>query len=158
MVEIDADAGLTPTGPATILLHKPVHVAFAGSGALVTPETHARIDPSGWRIQVRHFDGLTSLMPLDADASGLVVLSQDARVCRRLTVDAAQLEQEFMVEVVGASGTDTLSRHARGRRHRGRAVPAGDESVGVARCLMRADSSQSMLQGQAGARRQKSRR
>ncbi len=124
MVEIDADAGLTPTGPATILLHKPVHVAFAGSGALVTPETHARIDPSGWRIQVRHFAGLTSLMPLDADASGLVVLSQDARVCRRLTEDATQLEQEFMVEVVGASGTDTLSRLARGLRHRGRALPA----------------------------------
>ena len=124
MVEIDADAGLTPTGPATILLHKPVHVAFAGSGALVTPETHARIDPSGWRIQVRHFAGLTSLMPLDADASGLVVLSQDARVCRRLTEDAAQLEQEFMVEVVGASATDTLSRLARGLRHRGRALPA----------------------------------
>jgi 23S rRNA pseudouridine2604 synthase len=51
-------------------------------------------------------------------------LSQDTRVCRRLTEDAAQLEQEFMVEVVGATGTDTLGRLARGLRHRGRALPA----------------------------------
>ena len=123
-VEVDLDARLTPTEPATILLHKPVHVAFAASGALVTPETHARIDPSGWRIHARHFARLTSLMALDADASGLVVLSQDARVCRRLTEDAAELEQEFMVEVVGDVGADTLSSLARGLRHRGRALPA----------------------------------
>lgn len=123
-VEIDPLARPAPTGPATILLHKPVDVAFAASASRVTPDTHARVDISGWRIQPGHFAGLTLLMPLDADASGLVVLSQDERVCRRLTADAAELEQEFMVEVAGDTGPDTLGRLARGLRHRGRALPA----------------------------------
>lgn len=126
-VGIDPDAPLTATGPATILLHKPVGVAFAASASLVTPDTHARVDPSGWRIHARHFDRLSTLMPLDAGASGLVVLSQDPRLCQRLcqrlTADAAELEQEFMVEVHGDTGPGTLSRLARGLRHRGRALP-----------------------------------
>ncbi len=123
-VEIEPHAHLTPTEPATILLHKPLHLAFAASASLVMPGTHARVDPSGWRIHPRHFTGLTSLMALDAYASGLVVLSQDSRVCRRLTADAAELEQEFMVEVAGDTGPHTLSRLARGLRHRGRTLPA----------------------------------
>ena len=123
-VEIDPHARLTPTEPATILLHKPIHLEFAASASLVMPETHARVDPSGWPVHARHFASLTSLMPLDAYASGLVVLSQDGRVCRRLTVDAAELEQEFMVEVDGDTGPHTLSHLARGLRHRGRALPA----------------------------------
>lgn len=106
-----------------MLLHKPADVAFAASTSLVMPETHARVDPSGWRIHAAHFASLTSLMALDAYASGLVVLSQDGRVCRRLTADAAELEQEFMVEVAGDTGPHTLSRLARGLRHRGRALP-----------------------------------
>ncbi|MET0807417.1 MAG: rRNA pseudouridine synthase [Pseudoxanthomonas sp.] len=124
VVEIDPHARLTPPEPATILLHKPVDVAFSASTSLVTPDTRARVDPSGWRIHARHFAELTTLMTLDAHASGLVVLSQDGRVCRRLTDDAAELEQEFMVEVSGDIGPHTLSRLARGLRHRGRALPA----------------------------------
>ena len=123
-VEIDPEAKLTPTEPATILLHKPVDFAFAASASLVTPDTHARVDPSGWRTHARHFARLTSLMPLDPDASGLVVLSQDGRVCRRLSEDAAELEQEFIVEVDGATGPYTLSRLARGLSYQGRALPA----------------------------------
>ena len=127
-VEIDPRARPAPTQPttepATILLHKPLHLEFAASASLVTPDTHARVDPSGWRVHARHFDGLTALMALDAHASGLVVLSQGDRVCRRLTADAAELEQEFMVEVAGDTGPDTLGRLARGLRHRGRALPA----------------------------------
>lgn len=131
-VEIDPRARLAPpqpatqrtTEPATILLHKPLHLEFAASASLVMPGTHARVDPSGWRLHARHFAGLTALMALDAHASGLVVLSQDDRVCRRLTADAVELEQEFMVEVAGDTGPHTLGRLARGLRHRGRALPA----------------------------------
>jgi len=123
VAEIDTDARPAPAEPARILLHKPAGVAFDASSSLVTPDTHARVDPSGWRIHAQHFATLTLLMALDADASGLVVLSQDGRVCRRLTVDAAELEQEFMVEVAGDTGPEALSRLARGLRHRGRALP-----------------------------------
>ncbi|MDQ3511981.1 MAG: rRNA pseudouridine synthase [Pseudomonadota bacterium] len=123
-VEIDPDARLTPAEPATMLLHKPVDFPFVQSPTLVTADNHAQVDPSGFRMHDRHFAHLTPLMPLDDDASGLVVLSQDGRVRRRLTEDAAQIEQEFIVEIEGASGPYTLSKLARGLSYQGRALPA----------------------------------
>lgn len=123
-VEVDPDARLEVTEPATMLLHKPAGLAFEASAALVTSETRAEGDISGVRPLQRHFQRLTALMPLDSDASGLVVVSQDGRVCRRLTEDFASIEQEYVVEVSGATGPYTLSRLARGLSYRGRELPA----------------------------------
>ncbi len=123
-VEVDPDAQLEATEPATMLLHKPVDVAFEATPALVTPATRAEGDISGIRPLQRHFQRLTALMPLDTDASGLVVLSQDGRVWRRLTEDFASIEQEFVVEISGATGPYTLSRLARGLEYQGRMLPA----------------------------------
>lgn len=122
-VEIDPDAQLETTEPATMLLHKPAGVDFISTPTLVTPDTRAEGDVSGVRLLNRHFARLTPLMPLDIDASGLVVLSQDGRVWRRLTEDAAQIEQEFIVEIDGKTGPYTLSRLARGMSYQGRALP-----------------------------------
>ena len=123
-VEIDPDARLEATEPATMLLHKPLGLAFEATPALVTPETRAEGDISGVRPLQRHFLRLTALMPLDTDASGLVVVSQDGRVCRRLTEDFSSIEQEFVVEVSGSTGPYTLSRLARGLSYQGRELPA----------------------------------
>src|SRR3546814_17666433 len=77
--------------PATILLHKPVGFdAISGRKAatqLVQPGTRWPDDPSGVRLLDRHFHRLTPLVPLDAEASGLLVLTQAGRVWRRLTAD-----------------------------------------------------------------------
>ncbi|QSX76181.1 rRNA pseudouridine synthase [Lysobacter arenosi] len=104
-VELDPDAVLEPPQPATILFHKPVGVdAISGrteAVGLVTPATRWADDPTGMRLLQRHFIRLTPLVPLDRDASGLMVLSQDGRVWRRLTEDADQIEQEYVVEVSG---------------------------------------------------------
>lgn len=106
-----------------MLLHKPVGIAFEDTPPLITPDSRAEADASGVRLLQRHFAHLAPLMPLDTEASGLVVLSQDGRVVRRLTEDAAKIEQEFLVEVSGASGPYTLGRLARGLSYEGRALP-----------------------------------
>lgn len=124
LVAVDPDARLEATEPATMLLHKPLELAFEATPALVTPQTRAEGDISGVRPLQRHFHRLTALMPLDTDASGLVVLSQDGRVCRRLSEDFASIEQEFVVEVSGTTGPYTLSRLARGLSYHGRELPA----------------------------------
>ena len=54
--------------------------------------------------------GLTSLVPLAWGASGLLVFSQDWRVTRKLTEDAALLEHELMVEVRGEVSPEVLHR------------------------------------------------
>lgn len=126
-IELDPDAPpawAAPTvEPATMLLHKPVDIAFGATAALVTPDTRAESDASGGRVLQRHFAHLAPLMPLDTEASGLVVLSQDGRVARRLNEDGAKIEQEFLVEVSGDTGPYTLGRLARGLSYQGRVLP-----------------------------------
>lgn len=126
-VTLDPAAQLEPVEPATILLHKPVgHDTISGRKAaagLVRPETRWAEDPSGVRLLERHFHRLTPLVPLDADASGLMVLTQDGRVWRRLTEDGDQIEQEFVVEVSGDIGPYGLRKLNHGLHYNGRALP-----------------------------------
>jgi 23S rRNA pseudouridine2604 synthase len=126
-VEVDPAAVLETPEPATVLLHKPAGFdAIDGrnpAAPLVTPATRWADDPTGIRLLQRHFIRLTPLVPLDSEASGLMVLTQDGRVWRRLTEDAAQIEQEFVVEVSGDIAPYGLRRLNHGLRYRGRELP-----------------------------------
>ncbi len=121
LVEIADDAKLAALEPATILLHKPSGVGMAAVPTLTTPATRAEDDrATGMRMLDRHFQRLTPLMPLDDEASGLVVLSQDGRIWRRLTEDYSAIEQEFVVEVSGELAPYGMARLAHGLRYQGR--------------------------------------
>ena len=123
-VELDPAAVLEAPEPATVLFHKPVGFdAIEGrnpAAKLVEPATRWADDPSGVRLLQRHFIRLTPLVPLETEASGLMVLTQDGRVWRRLTEDAAQIEQEFVVEVAGDIAPYGLRKLNHGLRYRGR--------------------------------------
>jgi 23S rRNA pseudouridine2604 synthase len=121
-VEIDPAAELNASEPATLLIHKPAGVAWQDVAALAVPATRAADDDSGVRPLKRHLHRLTPLMPLDTEVSGLMVLSQDGRVWRRLTEDYAQIEQEFVVEIRGEAGPYTLSRIGHVSRYEGRGL------------------------------------
>ncbi len=120
-VELDPAARLDATEPATMLLHKPAGLTFGESASLVTEGTRLEGDERrGMRTLQRHFAHLRALMPLDDEASGLVVVSQDGRVAKRLKDDSAKIEQEFLVEISGEAGPYALSRLARGLAYQGR--------------------------------------
>lgn len=93
--------------PATILLHKPAGVDAAGALALIAPETLAASGSA--RFLRRHLARLTVVTPLEPEASGLVVLTQDWRVTRKLVEDGARVEQEYVAEVTGAIADDGLA-------------------------------------------------
>jgi len=126
-VELDPAAELEAVEPATVLLHKPVgYDTISGrkaAAALVQPDTRWAEDPSGMRLLERHFHRLTPLVPLDIEASGLMVLTQDGRVWRRLTEDGDEIEQEFVVEVSGDIAPYGLAKLNHGLRYNGRALP-----------------------------------
>ena len=119
-VEIDPHARLEAIEPATLLLHKPAGIAWQDTPPLATLANHAIDDPSGVRPLQRHLQRLTPLMPLEPEASGLMVLSQDGRVLRRLNEDYAHIEQEFVVEISGATGPYTLGKLSHGGVYQGR--------------------------------------
>ena len=126
-VELDPAAELEAVEPATVLLHKPVgYDTISGRKAaagLVQPDTRWTDDPSGVRMLQRHFHRLTPLVPLDVEASGLMVLTQDGRVWRRLTEDGDEIEQEFVVEVSGDIAPYGLRKLNHGLHYNGRALP-----------------------------------
>jgi 23S rRNA pseudouridine2604 synthase len=117
--------GAEPVEPApvTILLHKPAGVDAAGALALIAPGTLAAMpNAPGLRDLRRHLSRLTIVTPLEPEASGLLVLSQDWRVTRKLVEDGARVEQEYVAEVTGAIADDGLARLNASMRVQGRAT------------------------------------
>ncbi len=108
-IEIDPQADLSQTQAVTLLLHKPTGYPTVQSDIhcdqpvlqLLGAATLWSEDASSIRPLKKHFAHLTACVPLETDASGLIVFAQDWRVIRKLTEDAATLEHEVIVEVAG---------------------------------------------------------
>lgn len=127
-IEIDPQIDLSRTEPVTLLLHKPSgHQMTDGdrlASSLLNTATLWAEDASGIHPLKKHFSALTACVPLEADASGLVVFTQDWRVARKLTEDAATLEHEVIVEVAGDLIPHGLKRLNQGIAFNGRTPPA----------------------------------
>lgn len=118
--------------PVTLVLHKPAghHVAPGGAqkgipdalALLHAANRHAGEGPPV-RVLQRHFRHLACHTPLPAEASGMVVYTQDARVARKLAEDSETLEQECIVQVAGQIAEGGLQRLCHGLVLDGRALP-----------------------------------
>ena len=124
-IELHPEATLTPLEPATIMLHQPADTAINPSAALqlIRAETRAADDPSGIHMLKQHFLRLTQHIPLERNASGMVLFTQDWRAARKLGEDASSLEQEYIVEVAGELTPDGLKLLNHGLTFNGRALP-----------------------------------
>lgn len=122
-VEVDPQAKLQPPVPATFLLHKPAGTGSEAARDLLAEASRWSGDASGIRRSTAHRAGLQELLPLPASASGLCVFSQDFRIVRKLTEDAAFVEQELVAEVKGTVAPGGLARLERGLVRNGRPIP-----------------------------------
>lgn len=113
-VELLPDAIAAPIDAVTFLFHKPAGLeALADPAAVlgaIGPETRAIDDRSATRFLKHHLRELRLACPLGTVASGLIVLTQDFRVARKLIDDAARIELEYVVEVAGTIAADGLAR------------------------------------------------
>ncbi len=128
-IEVDPEANPGQTEPVTLLLHKPPGY-FTGHDEVGQPAAQLLAaaglwpeDASGIRPLKMHFTRLTACVPLETGASGLVVYTQDWRVARKLTENAASVEHELVAEVAGELAAGGLERLNQGIRFNGR-VPA----------------------------------
>ncbi|MEO8389867.1 rRNA pseudouridine synthase [Polaromonas sp.] len=131
-IVLDKDASLLAMTPVTLLLHKPAgqeaqpdngaaQAAALLSGAMQSPD-----DRSGIRPLKKHFSTVELVTPLATPASGLVVLTQDWRVTRKLREDARVMEHEVIVDVGGdikSGGLERLNRLDHGFTYRGALLP-----------------------------------
>jgi 23S rRNA pseudouridine2604 synthase len=122
-VELDPGATLAALEPVTLLLHKPADVSNEAALRLLVPAARAADDASGIRSVKRHFAQLAPLLPLPNPASGLAVFSQDPRIVRKLTEDAATIEQELIAQVEGQIRPDGLALLGHGLVYEGKPLP-----------------------------------
>ncbi|MEN3364950.1 MAG: rRNA pseudouridine2604 synthase [Burkholderiales bacterium] len=125
-VQLSPEASLSEVVPVTLLLHKP---AGYDAGAnppvqLVTPDSLSTdVHGPAVRFLKKHLSGLTLIDPLETSASGLLVLTQDWRVVRKLIDDAAKIEHEYIVEVAGEPAPDGLALLNQGLTWNGKPLP-----------------------------------
>lgn len=105
-VSLEPGAKAEQLDPVTILFNKPSGLSTGPAGgpdsALILPsllpENRSAADQSRIKSLKKHFAGLRLTDGLETTASGLLVLTQDWRIARRLVDDASRVEQEFIVE------------------------------------------------------------
>lgn len=159
IVTVDAHASLLNLVSVTLILNKPVgwtdgleplpadRTASGGKTAelrraptgpnnvrsLLTVAQHSPYDHSGVRLMRRHLAKLDACVPLEHEASGLVVFSQDFRVQRKLMEDMPFMEQELIVDVRGEVLPEALIPIERAMRDERLRLPLFKISVGSAK-------------------------
>lgn len=131
-IVLDKNASLLALTPVTLLLHKPAGYVAGADGLagplapLLSAATQSPDDRSGIRPLKKHFSSVELVTPLATPASGLVVLTQDWRVTRKLREDARVMEHEVVVDVSGTikpGGLERLNRVDHGFTYQGALLP-----------------------------------
>jgi 23S rRNA pseudouridine2604 synthase len=122
-IELLPQASLAPVTPVTILMHKPAGVEAKTLWQKINPENMATGDRSGLRFLKRHTTNLTLADNLETKASGLIVLTQDWLIARKLIDDAVKIEHEYIVEVAGDICADGLALLNHGLKFNGKELP-----------------------------------
>lgn len=103
-VSLVPGATATDPEPVTIVLHKPAGVSAEAAAALLVPE---RLEGREQFLK-RHVSKQTVTLPLEDDASGIIVFTQDYHLARKLN-ELDRFEQEFVAQVKGALADDGLA-------------------------------------------------
>ncbi|AYQ27023.1 MULTISPECIES: rRNA pseudouridine synthase [unclassified Polaromonas] len=131
-IVLDKNASLLALTPVTMLLHKPAGYVAGADGLagplapLLSAATQSPDDRSGIRPLKKHFSSVELVTPLATPATGLVVLTQDWRVTRKLREDARVMEHEVVVDVSGTikpGGLERLNRVDHGFTYQGALLP-----------------------------------
>ena len=105
-ITVDPAAHAMQAQQVTILINKPVGYVsgqavdgYEPAVVLVTPANHWRGDPTGLRFSREHLRNLAPAGRLDIDSVGLLVLTQDGRVAKRLVGEESGVDKEYLVRV-----------------------------------------------------------
>ena len=109
------EAELRQAARVTVLLNKPVGYVssqaedgYTPAVVLVRPENRFAGDRSGIAFHESHVHGLAVAGRLDIDSQGLLVLTQDGRVAKRLIGEDTKIDKEYLVRVRGTLSDDRL--------------------------------------------------
>ncbi len=99
----------------TILINKPVgyvsgqpEEGYKAAVSLVAQNSRWRDDRSPQRFHPAQLKGIAPAGRLDIDSTGLLVLTQDGRVARRIIGETSDVDKEYLVRVEGSLSEDGL--------------------------------------------------
>lgn len=106
VITLDKEAKAQQAKQVTILLHKPVGYVSgqAEDGhkpASVLVTANSQLPTDKLRYQHWFMRGLAPAGRLDIDSTGLLVLTQDGRIARKLIGDDSTIEKEYLVRIEG---------------------------------------------------------
>lgn len=117
----DAKIELTQEGLArqqtqvTILLNKPVGYVsgqpedgYKPAASLIGSSSRWKLDKSPRRFNPAQLKGLEPAGRLDIDSNGLLVLTQDGRIARKIIGEDSHVDKEYLVRVTGHLSADGL--------------------------------------------------
>lgn len=118
-LSLSAEAKKNQAASVTILLNKPVGFVSGQPEPGYEPAVTLVCAENQWKqagdqdFDYRHLKGLAPAGRLDIDSTGLLVLTQDGRIARRLIGEDSGVEKEYLVRVQGelASGGLELLNH-----------------------------------------------
>lgn len=124
-IRLSADARRAQARRVTVLLHKPMgyvsgqpEKGYPAAVTLLTARNYAGDD----RVDPPHRRGLAPAGRLDIDSQGLLVLTSDGRVAKRLVAPDAGIEKEYLVSVRGDVTPAAIERLQHGLFLDGRAL------------------------------------
>jgi 23S rRNA pseudouridine2604 synthase len=107
-ITLDRAAAREQTARVTILLNKPIgyvsgqpEPGYKPAVSLITRDSHWPEDRAQQRFHPSQLRGLAPAGRLDIDSQGLLVLTQDGRIARRLIGQDSDIEKEYLVRVTG---------------------------------------------------------
>ena len=105
-ITVERQASAEQARRVTVLINKPVGYVsgqaedgYRPAMVLVTPENRWQEDPSPLRFSPAQLRSLVPAGRLDIDSVGLLVLTQDGRIARRLIGEDSAIDKEYLVRV-----------------------------------------------------------
>ena len=99
----------------TILINKPIgyvsgqpEEGYKAAVSLIAPKTRWKEDRSPRKFHPAQLKGIAPAGRLDIDSNGLLVLTQDGRIARRLIGEDSDVDKEYLVRVEGRLSEEGL--------------------------------------------------
>ena len=116
-VELTQRAQQLQNERVTIMLNKPVGYVsgqaedgYEPAVRLFKQQTHSDIDRSNIQYKPKHQEGLAPAGRLDIDSQGLLILTQDGRIAKKLIGENSQVEKEYLVRIRGTVDDATIKK------------------------------------------------
>ena len=107
-IELAGEGRRQQNTQVTILLNKPIGTVsgqaeknYKPAIRLITPSNHWKNDKSPRRFSRGQLRGLAPAGRLDIDSNGLLILTQDGRIAKKIIGQNSSIDKEYLVRVTG---------------------------------------------------------